>query len=91
MLTWEQLHKLTFEIVNSSTLLLPAWTQKATLKRLELSEHLFPKDVMTQWNLTFEQEVFRDSKLELAYVGNRGIHLLNYTDANPVPLAGRRR
>jgi hypothetical protein len=42
-----------------------------------------------QWNLTFEQEVFRDSKLELAYVGNRGIHLLNYTDANPVPLALR--
>jgi hypothetical protein len=42
-----------------------------------------------QWNLTLEQEVFRDSKLELAYVGNRGIHLLNYTDANPVPLNQR--
>jgi hypothetical protein len=42
-----------------------------------------------QWNLTFEQEVFRDSKLELAYVGNRGIHLLNYTDANRVPLSLR--
>jgi Carboxypeptidase regulatory-like domain/TonB-dependent Receptor Plug Domain len=38
-----------------------------------------------QWNLTVEQEVFRDSKLELAYVGNRGIHLLTYTDANIVP------
>jgi hypothetical protein len=40
-----------------------------------------------QWNLTYEQEVFRDSKLELAYVGNRGIHLLRYTDANFVPQA----
>jgi hypothetical protein len=35
-----------------------------------------------QWNLTVEREVFRDSKLELAYVGNRGIHLLRYNDAN---------
>jgi hypothetical protein len=38
-----------------------------------------------QWNLTIEREVFTNSKLELAYVGNRGIHLLRYTDANFVP------
>jgi len=38
-----------------------------------------------QWNLTYEREVFRDSKLEIAYVGNRGLHLLRYTDANSVP------
>ena len=38
-----------------------------------------------QWNLTVEREVFANSKLELAYVGNRGIHLLRYTDANFVP------
>jgi len=42
-----------------------------------------------QWNLTIEREVFRDSKLELAYVGNRGIHLITYTDANIVPAAQR--
>ncbi len=40
-----------------------------------------------QWNLTVERELFRDSKIELAYVGNRGIHLLRYTDANFVPPA----
>jgi len=40
-----------------------------------------------QWNLTYEQELFRDSKLELAYVGNRGIHILRFTDANHVPQA----
>jgi hypothetical protein len=37
-----------------------------------------------QWNLTFEKELYRDSKLELAYVANRGIHLLRYLDANAV-------
>jgi hypothetical protein len=42
-----------------------------------------------QWNLTFEREVFRDSKLELAYVGNRGIHLLQFSDGNPVAAAQR--
>jgi hypothetical protein len=40
-----------------------------------------------QWNLTVERELLRNSKLELAYVGNRGIHLLRYTDANAVPQA----
>jgi hypothetical protein len=38
-----------------------------------------------QWNLTFERELYKDSKLEVAYVGNRGIHLLRYNDANFVP------
>ena len=42
-----------------------------------------------QWNLTVERELFRNSKIELAYVGNRGIHLLRYTDANAVPPALR--
>ena len=40
-----------------------------------------------QWNLTIERELYRDSKLELAYVGNKGIHILRYTDANFVPQA----
>ena len=37
-----------------------------------------------QYNLTFEKEVYRDSKLELAYVGNRGLHILRYKDSNAV-------
>jgi Carboxypeptidase regulatory-like domain len=28
-----------------------------------------------QWNFTVERELFRDTKLEVAYVGNRGTHL----------------
>lgn len=35
-----------------------------------------------QWNLTVEREIFRDSKIEVAYVGNRGVHLLRFNDAN---------
>jgi len=42
-----------------------------------------------QWNLTFEKELYRDSKLELAYVANRGIHLLRYKDVNAVVPADR--
>jgi hypothetical protein len=42
-----------------------------------------------QWNLTLEREIFHASKLELAYVGNRGIHLLQYSDANQVPASQR--
>src|SRR6267378_6882433 len=38
-----------------------------------------------QWNLTVERELYKDSKLEVAYVGNRGIHLLQFSDANGVP------
>jgi hypothetical protein len=38
-----------------------------------------------QWNFSVEREVARGSKLELAYVGNRGVHLLTYADANRVP------
>src|SRR6266542_1569804 len=37
-----------------------------------------------QWNLTIERELYRDSKLELAYVGNRGGNILRYKDANAV-------
>ena len=37
-----------------------------------------------QWNFTFEKELYRDSKLELAYVGNRGSNILSYKDANAV-------
>lgn len=37
-----------------------------------------------QWNLTIERQLYRDSKLEIAYVGNRGENILQYKDANAV-------
>jgi hypothetical protein len=42
-----------------------------------------------QWNLTVERQLYRDSKLEIAYVGNRGENILQYKDANAV-LPGQR-
>lgn len=51
-----------------------------------------PSDILPntwQWNLTIERELMRNTKMELAYVGNRGLHLLGYTDANAVPLSSR--
>ncbi len=42
-----------------------------------------------QYNLTFERELFRNTKLQLAYVGNKGYNLINFTDANAVPQADR--
>jgi hypothetical protein len=42
-----------------------------------------------QWNLTTEFEVFRNAKLELGYVGLRGIHLATYEDINQLPPQNR--
>ncbi len=42
-----------------------------------------------QWNFTVEQALAKNTKLELAYVGNRGIHLTNNVDINQFPLANR--
>ncbi len=38
-----------------------------------------------QWNLTVERELFRDTKLEVAYVANRGLHLPGALALNQVP------
>jgi carboxypeptidase family protein len=42
-----------------------------------------------QWNLTTETAFWRNSKLEVGWVANRGIHLQNVYDANQIPLANR--
>ena len=43
-----------------------------------------------QYNLTFEREVFRNSKVQLGYVGNKSFHQTNFADTNPVPLGADR-
>ena len=43
-----------------------------------------------QWNLTFERELARNTKLQLGYVGNKGFHLLQFQDTNPVPAGADR-
>jgi hypothetical protein len=42
-----------------------------------------------QWNLTTEWAPSRNSKLELGYVGLRGIHLATYVDINQLPPQNR--
>jgi len=42
-----------------------------------------------QWNLTTEVEPFRNAKLELGYVGLRGIHLDTYVDIDQLPPQNR--
>jgi hypothetical protein len=42
-----------------------------------------------QWNLTTELAPFRNSKLELGYVGLRGIHLDTYVDLDQLPPQNR--
>ena len=37
-----------------------------------------------QWNFTVERQVYRDTTLELGYVGNRGIHLTSDRDSNGI-------
>lgn len=40
-----------------------------------------------QWNFTIERQLARDTKLELTYVGNRGVHLPIQFNLNQTPLA----
>jgi hypothetical protein len=39
-----------------------------------------------QWNFTVQHELMRDLVLDLAYVGNRGIHLPTFRDVNQNPV-----
>ena len=43
-----------------------------------------------QYNLTFERELFRNTKLQLGYVGNKAYHLDDFQDTNPVPAGADR-
>ena len=40
-----------------------------------------------QWNVTVEQELAKNTTLEVGYVGNTGIHLTSMYSFNPVPQA----
>jgi hypothetical protein len=42
-----------------------------------------------QWNFTIEQELAKDTSLQIGYVGNRGLHLTSSFDVNAVLPANR--
>lgn len=54
--TSNQVRKLAFKIVNSTTLLLPAW--KNCVAKANLSERVIPRDVTTRWNSTYDMLSF---------------------------------
>lgn len=41
------------------------------------------------WNLSVQREIANNTRLEVAYVGNKGTHLLGEQDLNQVPLSAR--
>ncbi len=47
-----QLRKLAFKIINSTTILLPAWYD--VLASLKLPQRNMPRDVPTRWNSTYD-------------------------------------
>ena len=51
-----QLRKLAFAVINSTTILLPAW--KACLEELYQYVRIMPHDVRTWWNLTYDMLKF---------------------------------
>lgn len=49
---YQQLRKMAFKILHSTTKLLPAWD--AYLKEFKFAIHRMPRDVSTRWNSTFD-------------------------------------
>ena len=47
-----QIRKISFKIIHSTTLLLPAWNASCAAEGLPIK--LLPQDVRTQWNSTFD-------------------------------------
>ncbi|KAH9855425.1 hypothetical protein C2E23DRAFT_723914 [Lenzites betulinus] len=55
-MTLTKIRRLAFKLVNSSTILLPAW--KKRVAEAGLPERVMPRDVATRWNSTFDMLVF---------------------------------
>jgi len=52
MFAYLQVRQLSFAIINSTTIALPAW--RRICRELELKERLIPRDVVTRWNSTYD-------------------------------------
>jgi carboxypeptidase family protein len=55
--------------------------------RIRVYDQNFKPAVVTQWNLTFQQQFSNSLTFQIGYVGQRGAHLLNFEDiTQSVPL-----
>jgi hypothetical protein len=54
--TISKLRQLSFSIIRSTTIALPAWRRHC--KELHLKSRIFPRDVVTRWNSTFDMLSF---------------------------------
>ncbi|KAF9537059.1 hypothetical protein CPC08DRAFT_612058, partial [Agrocybe pediades] len=52
-----KIRKLAFKVINSTTLLLPAW-KEAVADDDDLEDRLIPRDVTTRWNSTYDMLAF---------------------------------
>jgi hypothetical protein len=52
MLTCLQLRKISFKVINSSTIILPSW--RGLLEELKMKDRIIPRDVTTRWNSTYD-------------------------------------
>ncbi|KAG6913256.1 hypothetical protein DXG01_008365 [Tephrocybe rancida] len=73
-----KLRRLSFKIINSTTILLPEWER--TLKKLKLQIKLMPRDVRTRWNSTYDMLRFALQYKEaiVAMTGNRENNLRRF-------------
>jgi hypothetical protein len=51
-----QVRQLSFAIIHSTTIALPAW--RRICRELKLKERLIPRDVVTRWNSTYDMMKF---------------------------------
>ena len=50
--SFNQICKLAFKVIHSSTVILPAW--KELMKELKMTMSFLPRNVATRWNLTLD-------------------------------------
>jgi hypothetical protein len=51
-----QLRKISFKVINSSTIILPSW--RRLLDELKMTNRIIPRDVTTRWNSTYDMLEF---------------------------------
>jgi hypothetical protein len=55
--------------------------------RIRVFDQNFRPATVSQWNVTFQQQINNSTTFQLGYVGQRGAHLLNFEDiAQSIPL-----